>query len=77
MSRLWRLDTGENIMEIEKYYEYESRESLPLQLRGRILDSSEIVDNINVADTDVLLYEVQLMGYIYLKKNDMFPFIPR
>ena len=59
MARLWRLDTGENVMEIEKCYDYESRESLPLQLRGRVLDESEVVDDINVADNDVLLYEVQ------------------
>lgn len=30
MARLWRLDTGENINDIEKYYEYETRDSLPL-----------------------------------------------
>ena len=23
MSRIWRLDTGENVIEIEKYYQYE------------------------------------------------------
>lgn len=60
LSRLWRLEIGENVMDIEKYYEYESKESLPIQLRGRILDDQEIVDNINVADTDILLYEIQL-----------------
>jgi hypothetical protein len=58
MARLWRLDIGENVMEIEKYYEYESYESLPLPIRGRPLEDNEIVDNINVADSDILLYEV-------------------
>ena len=32
MARLWRLDIGENVFEIEKYYDHECRErdSLPL-----------------------------------------------
>lgn len=60
MSRLWRLDIGENVNEVEKYYDYEGRDrdSLPLAIRGRILEDKEIVDDINVAETDVLLYEV-------------------
>lgn len=63
MSRLWRLDIGEDVIEIEKLYEYETADSLPIQIRGRVLEEDEIVDNINVADTDVLLYEVKLQGY--------------
>lgn len=58
MARIWRLNIEENVMEIEKYYEFENKESLPLTIKGRILEDHEIVDNINVADTDVLLYEV-------------------
>jgi hypothetical protein len=60
IARIWRLDIGESVIEAEKYYEYESRdrEGLPISLRGRILEDNEIVDNINVADSDVLLYEV-------------------
>jgi hypothetical protein len=30
MARVWRLDIGENVLEIEKYFEYENRENLPL-----------------------------------------------
>lgn len=30
MARIWRLEMGENVNEIEKYFEYESRENLPL-----------------------------------------------
>lgn len=32
MARIWRLETGENIMEIEKFYEEECRfaENLPM-----------------------------------------------
>jgi hypothetical protein len=62
-------------MEIEKYYDYESRDSLPLAIRGRILEEDEVVDDINVAESDVLLYEVQSAPY--LKKNNMFAFIPK
>jgi len=71
------METGdrENVIEIEKYYEYESRDHLPLELRGRVLDDNEIVEDINVADTDILLYEVQ--SVYYLKKNNMFAFIPK
>jgi hypothetical protein len=77
MARLWRLDIGENVLEIEKYYDYEcrDRDSLPLGLRGRILEDNEIVDEINVAENDVLLYEVQSMPF--LKKNNMYAFIPK
>jgi len=52
MARIWRLDIGESVTEAEKYYEYESRDrdGLPISLRGRVLEDSEIVDNINVAD---------------------------
>jgi len=59
MSRIWRLETGENVLEIERDYQYESRHALPVQLRGRVLADTEIVENINVADNDVLLYEVK------------------
>lgn len=30
ISRIWKLDTCENVFEVEKYYECETRESLPL-----------------------------------------------
>ncbi len=58
MSRIWRLDTGEDIYEIEKLYEYETRDSLPLQIRGRVLEEFELIENINVSENDILLYEV-------------------
>lgn len=70
MARIWRLNIEENVLEIEKYYDYESKESLPLPIKGRILEDNEIIDNINVADTDILLYEVQILGYQPLKKNN-------
>lgn len=74
MARIWRLDTGENVADIEKYYDYETRDSLPLQIRGRILKDEEIIDEINVADTDVLMYEIQ--AHSFLKNNNYFAFIP-
>ncbi len=59
MSRLWKLDPCENVYQIEKLYEYETRDSLPLSLEGRIIDDKEIIETLNVCDTDVLLYEIQ------------------
>jgi hypothetical protein len=56
MSRIWRLDTGESPLEVEKDYQY--ARNLPIKVKGRILEPHEIIDNINVADDDVLLYEV-------------------
>ncbi len=78
MARIWRLETGENVMEIEKEYDFEIREKehLPLPIRGRVLDDKEIVENINVADSDVLLYEVQAIPWLK-KENNMFAFIPK
>lgn len=76
MSRIWRLDTGENVLEIERDYEYESRRGLPIQVRGRILDNNEIVENINVATTDVLLYEIH-DPKMSLNKNNGFALIPK
>jgi hypothetical protein len=39
------------------------------------LQDEEILDDINVADTDVLMYEVKASDY--LKKNNGFGFIER
>jgi hypothetical protein len=59
MARIWRLEVGENVMQIEKEYDYETRDNLPMALEGRILKDDEIIEDINVADSDVLLYEIQ------------------
>jgi hypothetical protein len=32
---------------------------MPISIRGRILEDNEIIDDIDVADTDVILYEVK------------------
>jgi len=40
-----------------------------------VMEDSEVIEDINVADSDVLLYEVQ--AHLSLKKNDCFAFIPR
>jgi ubiquitin carboxyl-terminal hydrolase 4/11/15 len=75
-SRLWKLEIGEDITEIEKYFDYESRgRNLPLELRGRLLVDTDLVEKINVADSDVLLYEVQFDRPI--PKNNNFAFIPK
>lgn len=59
MARVWKLEIGEDVLEIERYLDYESRgKNFPLELRGRLLDNNEVIETINVADTDVLLYEV-------------------
>lgn len=75
MSRLWRLDTGENVFDIEKTFEYESygMANLPMSIRGRVLDLKEKISEINVADDDILLYEV--LYNEYLKNNNGFAFI--
>ena len=77
MARLWRLDIGEDVFEIEKFYEVERSESLPIYIRGRILSENEVIEDINVADNDVLLYEVKLIGHLYLQKNNLFAFVPK
>lgn len=66
---------GENVMQIEKEFEYETRDNLPIALEGRVLQDNEVIEEINVADIDVLLYEVQ--AYPFLKQNNMFAFIPK
>lgn len=78
MARIWRLETGESVTDIEKEYDNEIREKehLPLPIRGRILEDKEVVENINVADNDVLLYEVQAIHWLK-KENNMFAFIPK
>jgi hypothetical protein len=58
MSRIWRLDTGESVLDVEDEFEHESAYRLPIQVKGRILKNDEFVENINVADNDILLYEV-------------------
>ena len=73
MSRIWRLDIGENVQEIEKFIGYEK--SLPIQVRGRVLDEKECVQDINVADNDILMYEVQ--ANTAPKSNNYFSFIPK
>lgn len=60
LARIWRLDIGEAIEEIEKYYDIHSSFK-PFEIRGRILEDDEIIDNINVAENDVLLYEVKYL----------------
>ncbi len=77
MSRLWRLETGETIFDIEKYFleESYSLQSLPMQIRGRVLGLDEVAGNINVAEDDVLLYEIQYSEY--LKENNYFAFMPK
>jgi hypothetical protein len=60
MARIWRLETHENVLEIEKEYDYSSRDkdAFPMAIRGKVLDDNQKVEDINVADNDVLLYEV-------------------
>ena len=58
-SRLWCLDTGEDVYEIERYYPSDNKNGL-YAIRGRVLSPDELIENINVADDDALLYEVKL-----------------
>jgi hypothetical protein len=75
IARLWRLEYGENVYTIEKEYDMETADNLPLALEGRILEDQEILEDINVAESDVLLYEVK--AHSYLKNNNCFAFIPK
>jgi hypothetical protein len=74
MSRLWKLEPGENVYELEKYFDSESYSynNLPLQVRGKVLELNELLENMNIADNDVLMYEVQYSNY--LKDNDSYAF---
>jgi hypothetical protein len=73
MSRLWRLEIGEDVNDIERYQAEDSSEKL-FPIMGRVLNESEWLDNIDVAEDDVMLYEVQARktrdneGYIFIPK---------
>lgn len=56
-SRIWRLDIQETVYDVES--ELKLNDKKPIAIRGRILEDQEIIDDINVADSDVLLYEVK------------------
>jgi hypothetical protein len=62
MSRLWKLDTGENISEIQNqiYATNGDPKLLPIEVNGSILDRSATIDSINVADDEVLMFEVRI-----------------
>ena len=46
MARIWRLEIGENVMHIEREFDYETRDNLPLPLEGRILQDTEVIEDI-------------------------------
>ena len=75
LARVWRLDPGETVQQIEREYDLEPLEGLPLALEGRVLADHEVVEEINVAESDVLLYEVKALKA--LKDNDCFAFVPK
>jgi hypothetical protein len=62
MSRLWKLDTGENIEEIQNkiYATNGDPKNLPIQVNGTILDRAATIDSINVADEEILMFEVRI-----------------
>jgi hypothetical protein len=43
---------------VEKLYDCETRDSLPLEIEGRVLRNDEVLLNLNIAESDILLYEV-------------------
>jgi hypothetical protein len=57
MSRLWRLEIGEDVTDIERYQAEDTSDKL-FPIMGRVLNESELLDNIDVAEDDVMLYEV-------------------
>lgn len=51
-------------------------QELPIQIRGKVLENpKQLIEDINVASTDVLLYEVKAIPS--LVKNNMYAFIPK
>lgn len=75
MARIWKLEPSESVYEVEKYYEIETRDSLPLHIDGRVLKNDELLEDLNLLETEILLYEVQ--SAFYLKNNDKYAFIPK
>ena len=51
------------------------RGGLPLEIEGEILDEKALIEQINVADEETLLYEVKYNDE--LKRNDYYAFIPK
>lgn len=59
MSRLWRLDIGESVMDIEKGINNDYQTAI--SVRGRVLEKNEVLYQINVSDSDCLLYEIKVI----------------
>ena len=75
ISRLWRLETGEDVLEIERYYPSDNKNGIYV-IRGKVLGLQEVIEDIDVAEDDCLLYEVKL-NYSQLEKNGYYAFVPR
>jgi hypothetical protein len=62
MSRIWKLENGEDINEIQNlaYATKGDPKQLPIKINGAILDRSAFIDQINVADDEILMYEVRI-----------------
>lgn len=76
MSRLWRLETGEDVYEIERYYPSDNKNGQYV-IRGRVLSPDEKIEDIDVAEDDAILYEVKLFNEPQLKDNQFFAFVAR
>ena len=73
MTRIWRLEVGEDVLDIERCFDdYKPDQFIPIS--GRILDENEFIDNIDVAEDDVLLYEPRNPK---IKENDGFTFVTK
>ena len=55
-SRLWVFEQGDSIEELESQIEADSR-NLPIEIHGRILQPHQLIDEINVADDEMILLE--------------------
>ena len=75
MSRLWRLEIGEDVRDIERYQAEDTSDKL-FPIMGRVINESECVDNIDVAEDDVMIYEVQARSAT-TRENDGYVFIPK
>jgi hypothetical protein len=63
VSRIWKINTSCTTVEHinEQVYETEGKtEYLPLEVNGEILSLTSTIEEVNIADNEILIYEVKL-----------------
>lgn len=70
-SRIWKLDQERESVKSLRDTIYQTNgnpNQLPIEVNGRVLAKMEMVDDFQVAEEDILMYEVKI------RPNDRFPF---